>query len=71
MVVHWLVMGKQRYRVGLLFTGGALLEQINYYYTQLMYDNPYDWNYLRTHRRLRQGIIGKALAQEQEQRWQS
>jgi hypothetical protein len=32
----------------------------------LMYDSRYDWNYLRTHRRLRQGSIGKALAQ-----WQS
>ena len=52
--------------LGLFFIGGALLEQINYYYTQLMYDNPYDWNYLRTHRRLHQGSIGKALAQ-----WQS
>jgi hypothetical protein len=29
----------------------------------LMYDNPYDWAYLRTHRRLRQGSIAKALAQ--------
>jgi len=52
---------------GLLFIGGALLEQINYYYYyQLMYDTKYDWTYLRTHRRLRQGSIGKALAQLSE-----
>lgn len=49
--------------LGLLFMGGALLEQINYYYYQLMYDSRYDWTYLRTHRRLRQGSIGKGLAQ--------
>ena len=49
---------------GLLFLGGALLEQINYYYYQLMYDSRYDWAYLRTHRRLRPGSIGKALAEQ-------
>lgn len=48
---------------GLLFLGGAILEQINYYYAQLMYDNRYDWRYLRSHRQLRPGSIGKALAQ--------
>lgn len=47
--------------LGLLFLGGAVLEQINYYYVQLMYDSAYDWAYLRTHRRLRRGTIGKAL----------
>lgn len=48
---------------GTLFMVGALLEQINYYYYQLMYDNRYDWAYLRQQRRLRPGSIGKALAQ--------
>ena len=48
---------------GTLFICGALLEQINYYYYQLMYDSRYDWQWLRTHRRLRRGNIGKALAQ--------
>jgi hypothetical protein len=47
--------------LGLLFLGGAALEQINYYYVQLMYDNPYDWAELRRHRRLRRGSIAKAL----------
>lgn len=47
--------------LGLLFLGGAVLEQINYYYVQLMYDSAYDWSYLRTHRRLRRGTIAKAL----------
>lgn len=50
---------------GLLFLVGAILEQINYYYVQLMYDSAYDWNYLRTHRRLRPGSIGKSLARVQ------
>jgi hypothetical protein len=52
--------------LGSLFLVGALLEQINYYYYQLMYDNRYDWAYLRQHRRLRRGSIGKALAQMRE-----
>jgi hypothetical protein len=47
--------------LGLLFLGGAVLEQVNYYYVQLMYDNPYDWAELRRHRRLRRGSIAKAL----------
>lgn len=48
--------------LGLLFLGGAVLEQINYYYVQLMYDSAYDWAYLRQHRRLRRGTIARALA---------
>jgi hypothetical protein len=48
--------------LGLLFLGGAMLEQINYYYVQLMYDNPYDWAELRRHRRLRAGSIARALS---------
>ena len=48
---------------GLVFLFGAILEQINYYYVQLMYDSPYDWAYLRKHRRRRQGTVAKALAE--------
>jgi hypothetical protein len=51
--------------VGLLIWIGAILEQINYYYVQLMYDNPYDWAYLRRHRRLRPGTVAKAMAAAQ------
>lgn len=47
--------------LGLLFLGGAVLEQINYYYVQLMYDSAYDWAYLRAHHRLRRGTIARAL----------
>lgn len=47
--------------LGAVFLVGAVLEQINYYYVQLMYDSAYDWSYLRTHRRLRRGSIAKAL----------
>ncbi|MFW6097563.1 MAG: hypothetical protein ACOC9Z_05785 [Chloroflexota bacterium] len=46
---------------GLLFLGGAVLEQINYYYYQLMYDSVYDLNHLRSERRLRRGTIAKVL----------
>lgn len=47
--------------LGLAFLLGAVLEQMNYYYYQLMYDSAYDITYLRTHRRLRRGTIAKAL----------
>lgn len=46
---------------GLLIWGGAILEQVNYYYYQLMYDNRYDWYYLRTRKRLRPGNIPLTL----------
>lgn len=46
---------------GLLILIGAILEQINYYYVQLMYDSAYDLAHLRTCRRLRRGTIAKAL----------
>lgn len=46
---------------GIVCITGALLEQVNYYYHQLMYDSRYDWAHLRAHRRLRQGSIAKAL----------
>lgn len=47
--------------LGSLFWLGAILEQINYYYVQLMYNSRYDWHYLQTHRRLRTGTVAKAL----------
>lgn len=47
--------------LGILFWIGAILEQINYYYVQLMYNSRYDWHYLKTHRRLRTGTVAKAL----------
>jgi len=46
---------------GLLFLGGAVLEQIDDYYVRLMYDAAYDWAYLRQHQRLRRGTIARAL----------
>lgn len=46
---------------GLLILGGAVLEQVNYYHYQLMYDSAYDLNHLRTERRLRRGTIAKVL----------
>jgi len=39
----------------------AVLEQVNYYYYQLMYDNPADWQYLRRAKRLRQSKLSRAL----------
>ncbi|MBK8901935.1 MAG: hypothetical protein IPM53_12165 [Anaerolineaceae bacterium] len=50
--------------LGLLFLGGAILEQVNYYYVQLMYNSLYDWRYLKTNGRLRPGTVAKALRQE-------
>lgn len=65
LLLRWVLIGRAPLAtdtwLGLLFLGGAALEQINYYYVQLMYDNPYDWAELRRHRRLRRGSIAKAL----------
>jgi hypothetical protein len=47
--------------VGLGFYGLALLEQINYYHYQLMYDCPADWRYLRTHYRLKRSKLHRDL----------
>jgi hypothetical protein len=49
--------------LGLLFLGGAILEQINYYYYQLMYDSLSDWAYLGKHSRLKKGAIARAFNQ--------
>jgi hypothetical protein len=47
---------------GALFVGFALLEQINYYYFQLMYDNRADLQYLMTHQTLKRGFVARELA---------
>lgn len=39
----------------------AVLEQINYYYYQLMYDQPSDWRYLRKHKKLKKSSLSRAL----------
>lgn len=39
----------------------ALLEQINYYYYQLMYDYPKDWNILLRTRKLKEASLKRAL----------
>jgi hypothetical protein len=48
---------------GLLLLGGAILEQINYYYYQLMYDSPNDWAYLGKQSRPKKGAIARAFYQ--------
>ena len=55
--------------LGLLMLGGAVLEQVNYYYVQLMYDSTYDWTYLYTHRHLRRGTIARALDAHPEHKY--
>ena len=39
----------------------AVLEQINYYHYQLMYDYPPDWRYLVEHRKLKRSSLNRAL----------
>jgi hypothetical protein len=46
---------------GLGFYTLAILEQINYYHYQLMYDQPSDWQHLVTHKRLRRSSLSRAL----------
>jgi hypothetical protein len=71
----WLVAGRTLDSVdvglGMLFLVGAILEQINYYYYQLVYGSRYDWRYLMLHKKLRSGSIAKVLTPgviESEQR---
>ena len=47
--------------IGLGFYLLAVLEQINYYHIQLMYDYPADWQYLWTHRRLKHSKLCQDL----------
>ena len=58
-----------RLRVFALMAGGAfyvlaILEQINYYYYQLSYDNRADWRWLLRHRRLKRASLARALEAE-------
>ncbi len=39
----------------------AVLEQINYYYVQLMYDNRADWQYLRRYKHLKRASLRRDL----------
>lgn len=46
---------------GLGFYVLAVLEQINYYHYQLMYDCPADWQYLLAHKRLKRSKLYRDL----------
>lgn len=46
---------------GLGFYALAVLEQINYYYYQLMYDCTSDWRYLMTHKRLKRSKLSREM----------
>lgn len=43
----------------------AILEQINYYHYQLMYDCPSDWRYLMQHKKLKRSNLSRTLEQAQ------
>lgn len=47
--------------VGLGFYTLAVLEQINYYHYQLMYDTAVDWQYLMTHKKLKPSKLRRDL----------
>jgi len=47
--------------VGFAFYTLAVLEQINYYYYQLMYDYPPDWRYLVACKKLKRSSLSRAL----------
>lgn len=46
---------------GLIASLFAILEHINYYHTQLMIDNKYDWEYLIKNRKLKESSLAKDL----------
>lgn len=66
-LVEWFAAGRRLSQadvgLGMLIILGAILDQINYYYYQLMYDSRYDWRYLMLYKRLRVGSIAKMLTQ--------
>jgi hypothetical protein len=39
----------------------AVLEQVNYYHVQLMYDYPPDWRHLVQEKRLKRSSLSRAL----------
>ena len=47
--------------IGLGFYVLAVLEQVNYYHWQLMYDYPPDWRYLLENKRLKRSSLHRAL----------
>jgi hypothetical protein len=47
--------------VGLGFYALAVLEQVNYYHYQLMYDYPSDWQYLIAHKALKHSSLSRTL----------
>ncbi|MBN2391847.1 MAG: hypothetical protein JXR84_14060 [Anaerolineae bacterium] len=47
--------------VSLVFYSLAVLEQVNYYHYQLMYDTAADWQYLKTHKKLKPSKLSQAL----------
>jgi hypothetical protein len=51
---------------GLGFYGLALLEQINYYHYQLMYDYPPDWRRLVEEKKLKRSSLNRALTKWEE-----
>lgn len=50
--------------IGLLANGFAVLEDINYYHTQLMYDNKYDLKYLIRNQSLKKASLAKNLTEK-------
>lgn len=67
--VHWYTSGKQLDWDWLLFWGWftnffALIEHYNYYHKQLMYDNPFDWRYIKQNRRLKIASLRKDLDEQ-------
>ena len=64
--LQWFISGQQfisgNYITwAILANAFAVLEHINYYYRQLMYDNLYDLNYLLKHRSLKKASLYKDL----------
>lgn len=45
----------------------AILEQVNYYYYQLMYDYPPDWRFLLEQKRLKRSSLSRALGRLDDQ----
>lgn len=70
LLAQWYLSGKQldqgnKFYWALFVNAFAVLEYINYYHTQLMYDNRYDFRYLFKHRQFKTASLHKDLKENQ------
>lgn len=62
--IHTVATGARDWPLALVLYVLAVLEYINYFHIQLMYDSPREIGHLRQHKRLKRGLIARHVAGE-------